>query len=85
MAATWYSDHSAIYRNLYLHLAIANDLSLAIGFNKDRLESNSNATRVPIQLLQPNAQSRIINKIKVNKNSRTVVRCIGACLSLTQR
>jgi hypothetical protein len=31
MAATWSSDHSAIYRILYLRLAIANDLSLAIG------------------------------------------------------
>jgi hypothetical protein len=31
MAATWPSDHSAIYRNLHLCLAIANDLSLAIG------------------------------------------------------
>jgi hypothetical protein len=30
MAATWSSDHSAIYRNLQLCLAIANDLSLAI-------------------------------------------------------
>jgi hypothetical protein len=34
MAATWTSDHSAIYRNLHLHLAIANDLSLAIGFTR---------------------------------------------------
>jgi hypothetical protein len=31
MAAMWSSDHSAIYRNLQLCLAIANDLSLAIG------------------------------------------------------
>jgi hypothetical protein len=31
MAATWSSDHSAIYYNLQLRLAIANDLSLAIG------------------------------------------------------
>jgi hypothetical protein len=31
MTATWSSNHSAIYRNLHLHLAIANDLSLAIG------------------------------------------------------
>jgi hypothetical protein len=31
MAATWSSDHLAIYRNLQLHLVIANDLSLAIG------------------------------------------------------
>jgi hypothetical protein len=31
MTATWSFDHSASYHNLYLHLAIANDLSLAIG------------------------------------------------------
>jgi hypothetical protein len=31
MAATWSFDHSAIYRNLHLRLAIANDLSLDIG------------------------------------------------------
>jgi hypothetical protein len=31
MATTWSSDHSAIYRDLHLHLAIANDLSLPIG------------------------------------------------------
>jgi hypothetical protein len=31
MAATWSFDHSALYRGLQLRLAIANDLSLAIG------------------------------------------------------
>jgi hypothetical protein len=31
MAATWSFDHSAIYCNLYLHLVIANNLSLVIG------------------------------------------------------
>jgi hypothetical protein len=31
MAVTWSSDHSTIYSNLQLRLAIANDLSLAIG------------------------------------------------------
>jgi hypothetical protein len=30
MAATWSSDHSTIYRDLQLRLAIPNDLSLAI-------------------------------------------------------
>jgi hypothetical protein len=30
MAATWSSDHSAIYRSLHLYLVIANGLSLAI-------------------------------------------------------
>jgi hypothetical protein len=34
MAATWPSDHSAIYRGLHLHLAIVIDLSLAIGFTR---------------------------------------------------
>jgi hypothetical protein len=31
MAAKWSFDHSAIYHTLHLHLAISNDLSLAIG------------------------------------------------------
>jgi hypothetical protein len=31
MAATWSFDHSATYRSLHLRLAIANDLSLAMG------------------------------------------------------
>jgi hypothetical protein len=31
MAVTWSSDHSAIYRDQQLCLAIANDLYLAIG------------------------------------------------------
>jgi hypothetical protein len=30
MVTTWSFDHSAIYRDLHLYLAIANDLSLAI-------------------------------------------------------
>jgi hypothetical protein len=34
MAAMWSSDHSAVYRNLQLRLAIANDLSLAIGSSR---------------------------------------------------
>jgi uncharacterized protein YutE (UPF0331/DUF86 family) len=34
MAATWSFDHSAVYHNLQLCLAIANDLSLAIGSSK---------------------------------------------------
>jgi hypothetical protein len=34
MATTWSSDHPAIYRSLHLHLAIANDLSLAIGVTR---------------------------------------------------
>jgi hypothetical protein len=38
MAATWSFNHSAIYHSLHLRLAIANDLSLALG-HKDRSES----------------------------------------------
>jgi hypothetical protein len=34
MTATWPSDHSVIYHDLQLHLAIANDLSLAIGLTR---------------------------------------------------
>jgi hypothetical protein len=34
MVATWSSDHSAIYCSLHLHLAMANDLSLAIGVTR---------------------------------------------------
>jgi hypothetical protein len=34
MAATWSSDHSALYHGLQLCLAIANNLSLAIGSTK---------------------------------------------------
>jgi hypothetical protein len=30
IASTWSSDHSVIYRSLHIHLATANDLSLAI-------------------------------------------------------
>jgi hypothetical protein len=30
MTVTWSFDHSAIYRSLYLHLAIATDLSLVV-------------------------------------------------------
>jgi hypothetical protein len=32
MAVTWSFDHSAVYRNLQLCLAIANDLSTVIGW-----------------------------------------------------
>jgi hypothetical protein len=34
MTAMWSFDHSALYQNVYLCLAIANDLSLAIGFTR---------------------------------------------------
>jgi hypothetical protein len=34
MVAAWSFDHLVIYRDLHLRLAIANDLSLAIGFIK---------------------------------------------------
>jgi hypothetical protein len=34
MAATWSFNHSAIYCGLQLHVAIANNLSLAVGFTR---------------------------------------------------
>jgi hypothetical protein len=34
MATPWSFEHSVIYRGLHLHLAIANDLSLAMGFTR---------------------------------------------------
>jgi hypothetical protein len=34
ITTTWSFGHSTIYRNLHLHLAIANDLSLALGFTR---------------------------------------------------
>jgi hypothetical protein len=34
MAASWSSDHSAIYRGLHLCLVIVNDLSLAVGLTR---------------------------------------------------
>jgi hypothetical protein len=34
MVAPWSSDHSTIYHGLYLRLAIANDLSLAMAFTR---------------------------------------------------
>jgi hypothetical protein len=80
MAATWSSDHSAIYHNLHLCLAIANNLSLAIGLTwvdwKVRL----------MQLRHPFNSHKLMHKhesqlrYKGKQSSRTVVRCTGACL-----
>jgi hypothetical protein len=80
MVAMWSSDHSTIYRDLLLHLDIANDLSLGIGFTK------INQKVILMQLghqfdsynLMHNQESSIIYKDK--KNSRIVVRCTGAYL-----
>jgi hypothetical protein len=64
MAVTWSFDHSAIYHDLHLRLAIANDISLAIGITKIyRSEGNAYATKASIQLLQLNAQARFIINI----------------------
>jgi hypothetical protein len=59
MAATWSSDHMAIYCGLQLCLAIASDLSLAIGSSRiDRkvtlMQLGINST--PINLM-PNQES----------------------------
>jgi hypothetical protein len=34
MVITWSSDHSVIYQDIHLHLAIVNDLSIAIEFTR---------------------------------------------------
>jgi hypothetical protein len=54
MAAMWSSDHSAIYPNLHLCLAIANELSLAIestrvDWNVTLIQLSINST--PINLM----------------------------------
>jgi hypothetical protein len=77
MAATWYFDHSAIYRILDLCLAIANA--------KDRSEGCRNATRN--QSNSYNSMHIQISYLRYKKNkinSRVVVRCTGACLSLAR-
>jgi hypothetical protein len=84
MGATWSFNHPAIYHDLHLRLAIANDLSLAIGFT--RIDHK-------VLLMQLGRQSNSYNlmhiqesKLRYNDkiNSRMVVRCIGACLARVQ-
>jgi hypothetical protein len=48
MAAMWSFDHSAIYCNLHLQLAIANNLSLAIG--STRVDWKVSLMQLPHQL-----------------------------------
>jgi hypothetical protein len=84
MATTWSSDHSAIYHNLLLCLAIANNLSLATGFTRiDR----------KVTLMQLGHQYNSYNLMRIQEsktrykdkqNSRKVVRCNGACVALAQ-
>jgi hypothetical protein len=82
MAATWSPDHSAIYHGLLLRLAIANDLSLTIGFRRINWK---------VILMQLGHQFNSYNlmhkqtsllRYKDKINSRTVVRCTRACLAL---
>jgi hypothetical protein len=79
MAATWSFDHSAIYRDLYLCLVIANDLSLGIWFT--RIDQKVTLMQLAHQFNSYNlmhnqeAQSRYKDK----QNSRIVVRCTGVC------
>jgi hypothetical protein len=47
MVAPWSSDHLATYRDLHLHLSIANDLSLAIGFTRVDWKVSSMQLRHP--------------------------------------
>jgi hypothetical protein len=83
MIAMWSSDHSAIHRDPHLRLAIANDLSPAIGIT--RIDQKwPYETKASIQHLWPNAHPRIIIKQKEKQSSRTVVRCTRVCLALAQ-
>jgi hypothetical protein len=66
MAAMWSSDHSAIYHNLHLCLAIANELSLTIGLTRMNwkvtlMQLGINST--PINLMH-NQESQIKYKDK---------------------
>jgi hypothetical protein len=56
MAATWSFDHSTIYHNVYLCLAIANDLSLAIGVT---------SIDQKVVLMQPGHQSNSCNPMHI--------------------
>jgi hypothetical protein len=57
MAATWSSDHSTIYRDLQLRLAIPNDLSLAI-------ESSSMGRKITLMQLGHQLNSYNLMHIK---------------------
>jgi hypothetical protein len=59
IAATWSSDHSAIYRDLHLCLAVAIDLSLAIGLA--RIDQK-------VVLMQLGYQSNSYNLINIQKS-----------------
>jgi hypothetical protein len=52
MTATWSSDHSDMYRNLQLHLAIANDISLSIG--SSRIDQKVTLMQLDINLIAIN-------------------------------
>jgi hypothetical protein len=80
MAATWSSDHSAIYHNLYLRLVIANGLSLAIGFT--RIDQKVILMQLGYPFNSYNLMHNQESEIRLNykQNSRIVVRCTRACL-----
>jgi hypothetical protein len=63
MTTTWSSDHSAIYRNLHLCLAIANDLSLATGFT--RIDQK-------VTLMQLGHQFNSYNLMHMNNNKQDI-------------
>jgi hypothetical protein len=82
MAVMWSSNYSTIYHHLQLHIAIANDLSLAI---------RSSRIVQKVTLMQLGHQSNSYNlmhiqesqtRYKNKQNSRKVVRCTGTCLAL---
>jgi hypothetical protein len=63
MATTWSSDHLAIYRGLQLRLAIANDLSLAIGLSRiDR----------KVTLMQRGHQFNSYNLMHIKKHKQDI-------------
>jgi hypothetical protein len=80
MAATWSSDHSAIYGGLLLCLGIANDLSLPIGFT--RIDRKVILMQLGHQINSYNLmhiqESQL--KYKDKQSSKAVVRCTGVCL-----
>jgi hypothetical protein len=81
MAVTWFSDHLTIYRGLHLRLAKAIGISLAIGLTSMDRKVSLMQLRHPFNSynLMHNQDSYL--RYKAKKNSRIVVRCIGACLA----
>jgi hypothetical protein len=81
MIAMWSSDHSAIHGDPHLRLAIANDLSPAIGIT--RIDQKwPYETKASIQHLWPNAHPRIIIKQKEKQSQGRWLDAPGLALLL---